>query len=99
MAQWAKRVMQDKEFDAGILQNESYSVGREMDVDRHISAAGLQDSEQRYYHIDRTFDANANASLETCAHLLKFASKSVRAQIELAISKGLIFEFNRNRCR
>ncbi|CAJ3786961.1 Uncharacterised protein [Burkholderia pseudomallei] len=57
----ANRLDRQQQRRRAVAQHERHAVGRQLRVDRHISAAGLERREDRAHHVERALEADRDA--------------------------------------
>ncbi|OEZ60785.1 hypothetical protein DUGA6_30100 [Duganella sp. HH105] len=79
-----------------VFQHVGQAVGRIGRVQRHVSAAGLQDRQQADDHFQRTLDAQAHQHIRTDAQRMQVVRQAVGARIEFAIRQRRILILQRH---
>src|SRR6266487_2946754 len=69
----------------GILQHESNALGWEIRIKRHIGAPRLENTQQSYYHIQRSLYADANQHFGSCAQILQIMGELIRSSVQFPV--------------
>jgi hypothetical protein len=82
-----------------IFQDEAQALPWIIRIERHVCAAGLEDSQHSDDHLQRPLDADTDFHLRPDTQRLKMTGQLVGASVQFVITQLLVFINNSHRVR
>ena len=82
--------LSDQDRHARILDEETEAILWVSQIDRHVRAAGLENSQNAHDRIDRPLRAEPDENVGPHSGISQVACESIRSCVELAVSEALI---------
>ncbi|GFM80234.1 hypothetical protein PSCICN_09260 [Pseudomonas cichorii] len=82
-----------------VLEHVGKSFHRISRIQRHITAARLQDGQQAHHHLDTALDANSDPGIRHHTLAAQMMGQTVGTLVQFGITQTLVAKYQRNRIR